>query len=126
MTFSELGVKSDDLKQIVEANAKKQIDSSKQVIQDNGLSKAVIRTTDNKTADGVKFQLQTLVVAGPQLDTDGIKKEVAGKKKGDTQSIIQSRPGIKDVSVKYSPFWVSKTPKNTKHITIVFEQANGS
>lgn len=126
ITFSELGVKSDDLKQIVEANAKKQIDTSKQVIQDNGLSKAVIRTTENKTANGVTFQLQTLVVAGPQLDADGIKKEIAGKKKGETQSLIQARPGIKDVDVSYSPFWVHSTPKNTKHITIVFEQANGN
>lgn len=126
MTFNELGVKSDDLKQIVEANAKKQIDSSKQVIQDNGLNKAVIRTTENKTDKGVKFQLQTLVVAGPQLDSDGIKKEIAGKKKGDTQRIIQSRPGIKDVNIAYSPFWVASTPKNAKHITIVFEQANGN
>ncbi len=125
-TFSELGVKTDDLKQIVEANAKKQIDTSKQVIQDNGLSKAVIRTTENKTASGVTFQLQTLVVAGPQLDAEGIKKEVAGKKKGETQSIILSRPGIKEVNVSYSPFWVVSTPKNTKHITIVFEQANGN
>ncbi len=126
ITFSELGVKSDDLKQVVEASAKKQIDESKQAIQDNGISKAVIRTTENKTKDGVKIQVQTLVVAGPQLDAETIKQEIAGKKKGDTQKILLARPGIKDVEVSYSPFWVSSTPKKTSHITIVFEQANGN
>lgn len=126
MTFSELGVKTDDIKQIVEANAKKQIDTSKQVIQDNGVSKAVIRTTENKTDKGVKIQVQSTVVAGPQLDADGIKKEIAGKKKGETQRIILARPGIKDVTISYSPFWVASTPKKTNHITIVFEQANGN
>jgi hypothetical protein len=126
VTFSELGVKTDDLKQVVEADAKKQIDTSKQAIQDNGVSKAVIRTTENKTADGVKIQVQSIVVAGAQLDADGIKKEIAGKKKGETQAIILARPGMKDVTISYSPFWVAKTPKNVKHINIVFEQANGS
>jgi hypothetical protein len=125
MTYSQLGVKTDDLKLIVENDAKKHIDTSKQTIQDNGLSKATIRVRDNKTATGVKFQLQTTVVAGPQLDADGIKKQIAGKKKGDTQAIILARPGIKDVNIKYSPFWVYSTPKKTSKITITFDQSNG-
>ncbi|HSX46540.1 MAG TPA: hypothetical protein VLF87_00950, partial [Patescibacteria group bacterium] len=125
VTYSEFGVKSDDLKQVVEAEAKKHIDTGKQSIQDNGLSKAVLHATENKSATGVKFELKSLVTAGQQLDADGIKKQIAGKKKGDTQSIIQARPGTKDVTINYSPFWVLSTPKNTKHITIIFEQDNG-
>lgn len=125
VTYTQLGVKQDDLKQLIETEVKKHIDNAKQTIQDNGLSKAVLRVTDKVSPQKVKFELQTIAVAGPQLDAEGIKKEIAGKKKGATQTIIQSRPGIRDVSIKYSPFWVFSTPKNTKHITITFEQNNG-
>lgn len=125
ITYTETGVKKDDLKQLVETEANKHIDSSKQTIQDNGLDKAAIRVTDNKAPNQVNFDLQTIVVAGPQLDGEGIKKQIAGKKKGDTTRIIQSRPGIKDVDIKYSPFWVFSTPKNLKHITITFKQPDG-
>ncbi|HSX23677.1 MAG TPA: hypothetical protein VLE74_01105 [Candidatus Saccharimonadales bacterium] len=124
ITFDELGVKQDDLKQLVEADIKKHIDVSKQVIQDNGLGKAVLAVVDKKSASEVKFEVKTLATAGPQLDGAGIKKQIAGKKKGQSQSIIQARPGIKDVTITYSPFWVYSTPKNVKHITVIFDQNN--
>jgi hypothetical protein len=124
ITYTELGVKKDDLKQLVEDNVKKNIDASKQVIRDNGLSNPTIRVLDKKSADEARFSLSTISVAGPQLDTDGIKKEVAGKKKGATIKAIQSRPGIQDVQVDYSPFWVFSTPKRTSRITIIFDQSN--
>lgn len=126
VTYSEAGVKKDDLKQLVETEANKHIDASKQTIQDNGLDNATIRITDNKAPTSVNFEIQTIVVAGPQLDSEGIKKEIAGKKKGDTTNIIQSRPGIKDVDIKYSPFWVFSTPKSIKHITITFKQPDAN
>ncbi len=125
ITYSEMGVKQDDLKQLVEADVKKHIDTTKQTIQDNGLNKATLRVTDKTSPSHVKFQLQTITVAGAQLDAEGIKKDIAGKKKGATQTIIQARPGIKEVDIKYSPFWVFSTPKKTSHITITFEQSNG-
>ncbi len=125
ITFTELGVKQDDLKQVLETDVKKHIDNSRQTIQDNGLGKAVLHLSDKVSATQAKFQLQAIAVAGPQLDAEGIKKDIAGKKKGATVTLIQSRPGIKDVSIKYSPFWVVSTPKKTSHITIIFEQNNG-
>lgn len=124
ITFTELGVKHDDLKQLVEADVKKHIDNSKQVIQDNGISKATILTTEKKSANEVKFNIKTLAIAGPQLDEEGIKKQVAGKKKTETEKLIRERPGIKDVTISYSPFWVFSTPKNIKHITVTFDQNN--
>ncbi len=122
ITFTELGVKNDDLKQVVENDVKKHIDSSKQVIQDNGIGSARIQVTDKKSANEVKFSISTLAVAGPQLDTDGIKKQIAGKKKKEAESIIKSRPGIIDVTTTYKPFWVYSTPKNINKITITYEQ----
>lgn len=121
-TYSMLGIREDNVKTLVEEDTKKQIDTSKQSILENGLSSAVFRVTEKKGND-IKISVQTLAVAGPQLDQDAIKKEVAGKKRGDTQTTIQNRPGVRDVTVDYSPFWVTKTPKNTNKITVIFEQA---
>lgn len=124
MTFNQLGVKQDDLKQLVETDVKKHIDNNKQTILDNGLSKAVVRLVSRPSASKANIQVQSIATAGAQLDAEGIKKEIAGKKKGATVSLIQSRPGIKDVDITYSPFWVFSTPKKTSHIQITFEQTN--
>lgn len=124
ITFSMLGVRQDDLKQLVEDEVNKHIDVSKQSIQDNGIATANILITEKKSPTEIKFNVKTLAIAGPQLDQDGIKKQVAGKGKTETEKLIKDRPGIKDVTIDYSPFWVFTTPKNTSHITIIFDQNN--
>ena len=67
--------------------------------------------------------MQSTVSTGTQIDQDALKKEIAGKKKGDVQDLIGKLPGVKDVNVSYSPFWVYKTPSNPSKITITVEQA---
>lgn len=120
--YTMLGVKEDDLKKFVEEDAKKRIDTGKQAIRDNGLDDATIRVQQKKPNGQISMSLKTIVVAGPQLDDDAIKKEIAGKKRGQAQDIVRSRPGIKDVEIAYSPFWVQSTPKKASKITIVFKQ----
>ncbi|MDB5185928.1 MAG: hypothetical protein JWL85_451 [Candidatus Saccharibacteria bacterium] len=124
VTYTMLGVKEDGLKKLIENDAKKQIDTSKQTVTDNGIEKAVYRILDKKQNGEMKLSLQTVVVAGPQLDANAIKAEVAGKKRGDAVSSLRSRPGIKDAEIQYSPFWVYSTPKNADKITVTFEQNN--
>jgi hypothetical protein len=120
-TYTMLGVKEDELKQFVEDDVNKRIDRSKQDILDNGLDKAIFKVVEKKPNGELRVNMQTVAVAGPELDAEAIKKEIAGKKKGETQSIIQSRPGIRDVEIKYSPFWVYSTPKKISKITIDFQ-----
>lgn len=125
ISYTMLGVKNDDLKKIVEAAIKKHIDTGKQTILSNGLDKAQAQITDRKSDTDMKVTLQLTAEAGPQLDAAAIKKAVAGKKRGDTVNIIQARPGIKDVKIDYSPFWVGATPTRTSRITVIFQQPNG-
>lgn len=124
VTYVMHGVKRDILIQAIEKEVKKKIDASKQVVQNTGLDQADIRVTDKPAAGVFKLNLQTTATAGPQLDEAGIKKDVAGKKRGQTHDIISARPGVTDVKVSYSPFWVVQTPKKTSRITIVFVQNN--
>ncbi len=121
--YTGLGVKESYLNTLVENSAKKQIDTTKQSISDNGLSKAIFRLEDKKSATDQRFRVQSTVSTGTQIDQEALKKEIAGKKKGDVQDLIGKLPGVKDVTVSYSPFWVYKTPSKPGKITITIEQA---
>jgi hypothetical protein len=118
-----VGVKTDDLNKIVEEEAKanKQLDTSKQSIQSTGIDQATMRVT-NKNDTDYQISLKTIVVAGPKIDIEQLKREVAGKKRSEVQRMIQERPGVRDVTIDYSPFWVYSTPKKVGRITIVYEQ----
>ncbi|PJE65085.1 hypothetical protein COU91_03580, partial [Candidatus Saccharibacteria bacterium CG10_big_fil_rev_8_21_14_0_10_47_8] len=60
--------------------------------------------------------------AVPIIDVDGIKKQIGGQKSNNIRSTITSIPGVKDVKVDMSPFWVSKAPKNTAKIKVIQQQ----
>lgn len=122
ITYTELGIKKDDLKTLVEESVKEQIDTSKQTIRDDGVDKATLRILEKTSADQVTVGVETISIAGPQLDAEGIRQEIAGKKKGATVTAIESRPGIQEVEVNYSPFWVHSTPKRIQRINISFDQ----
>jgi hypothetical protein len=55
---------------------------------------------------------------------NSLKKQIAGKKSGDVKTIIGSIPGVTNVNVHFSPFWVSATPKNVNKITIDIKKSS--
>ncbi|HEX3568900.1 MAG TPA: hypothetical protein VHT70_04480 [Candidatus Saccharimonadales bacterium] len=121
VTYTMYGAKHSDLAQIVKNNVDKQIDTAKQVITDDGLSQATfkLQNQDNGT---VSVSMSDTAVAGPDLKVDQLKQQVAGKKSGDAESIIKATPGVTDVTVHYSPFWVSAIPNKTGKISITIEK----
>lgn len=126
LSYTMAGAQEDGVKQILEADIKQHIDTTKQNILNNGLDKASIRVDSKKPTGEVSFTLQTTAQAGVQQNEADIKQSVKGKKKGEAQTIIQSRPGVKEVQVKTSPFWVSKIPKKDSKIKLIFEQQGSS
>lgn len=123
-TYTMLGIKEDDLKKIVEKSVQEQIDSDKQQVQDYGLSAATFKLVKSQPGAEATLSVDTTVAIGPKIDESQLKQQVAGMKRGETENTIKALPGVKDVQVKYSPFWVSKTPKKPAKITMVFEKAN--
>ncbi len=117
-----IGVKKDDLKKLVAESVKDQFDPNQQMIQDEGLDAAIFRITDKKADGTSSISLQTIAVVIPKIDENALKQAVAGKKRGETLALIQGRPGVKEVTIDYSPFWVYSTPKKTGKIVITFEQ----
>lgn len=121
-TYTMLGVKRADLRTLVEEVAKKQIDTSKQAISSDGLDSAVFRLVDKGNGKTQKLSVQTQVETGTRIDEDDLKKQIAGKKKGDARDLISKYPGVKDVTVNLSPFWVGKVPGKAKKVNIQFER----
>ena len=122
VSYTMVGAKEDGIKQILEADIKQHIDTNKQNILNINLDEATIRIDSKKVNGETTFTLQTIAQAGVEQNESDIKQAVKGKKKGEVQAALQSRPGVKDVQVKTSPFWVSKVPKNDGKITLIFEQ----
>jgi len=123
-TFTMAGAKQDDLTKAVEAKITKEIDTSKQKILDNGMGSATVRIEEQQADGTTRFSLDTTAKVGVEQNEAEIKQAIAGKKKSEIKSIIQSRPGVKDVVVEFSPFWVTKAPKDPNKIKLIFEQQN--
>jgi hypothetical protein len=124
VTYDMLGVKQTDLKALVVANVTSQLDKGKQVILDDGVKNAKFSQQSPATATGAGIVMQATSVAGPEIDLSQLKNQVAGKKSGEVKNFIKQTPGVTSVDVKYSPFWVSSTPKKTSKITIILDKAN--
>ncbi|MFA5003732.1 MAG: hypothetical protein WC498_00420 [Candidatus Saccharimonadales bacterium] len=118
ITYSMLGVKKADLQALVAAKVKSHIDSSKQVILENGADTATFTVQDQASPNKFSLAMSAKSVAGPEIKIADIKKQVAGKKAVDIRDMLRSIPGVNNVDVKYSPFWVSNTPSNAAKITV--------
>lgn len=121
ITYSMLGAKEADLKKVIAETVADKIDPSKQVILDHGLDKAAFLLQESKP-EGMIVAMQTTVIAGPDLDVNAIKQQIAGKKSGDAEKLIKAYPGVTDVTVEYRPFWVGSIPKKSSKITITVEK----
>ncbi len=120
--YKLLGVKQDQLKQLVEDDIKQAITNDKQKIQDNGLAAAQYLVVEKPSDGEQKLELRTISTIGPDINITEIAKQIAGKKRGEIDEIVRQINGVKDVTVTYSPFWVLKTPSNPKKIHITLEQ----
>jgi len=126
ITYTMLGIKQDDLKVLVEANIASSITDSKQKILNNGLDAKTIKSVEKKSSTDQKLSASVIATVGPDIDTAALANELAGKTRGEIQNILVNRAGIKDVSVAYSPVWVSSTPKKASKINIVIEQVSSN
>jgi hypothetical protein len=118
ITYTMFGVHKKDLQKLVENAVKEQIDTSKQSVLDDGINSASYNV-DNLTATGGKVTMTSTATAGPDLNTDSIKQNALGKKPAEVKSNLETYPGVQDVNVKLSPFWVGSVPGKTSKVKVV-------
>lgn len=72
---------------------------------------------DGRSSMRVTAQVQI----GPDINAESVKDSSAGKSLGDIRAEYTSVDGIKDIEVKFSPFWVKSVPKSKDKITVVIK-----
>lgn len=122
VTYTMYGAKQSDIQTLLDNSIDSQIDQSKQSIQNDGLSQSAITVPNAGTGSTLDISIQTTATIGPHINLAGLKSQVAGKPSGDIKQTIMSLPGVTNVTVKFSPFWVSKAPGNASKINITFEK----
>lgn len=119
ITYTMMGAAQSDLKKLVASTVNSKINTSKQAITDYGLDDASFTSQDPGSGT---VSMAVTAVAGPDLKIADLRKQVAGKKTGDAQKILKTNPGVTDINVTYSPFWVTSIPGNQSKITITIEK----
>jgi hypothetical protein len=117
-TYSMLGVQRSDLQTLVRSNVNSQLDKGKQVILDDGVANAQFAEANPGTSTSATVAMTVKSQAGPQLDVTSLKQQLAGKRSADVASYVQQTPGVTNVTVKYSPFWVDTVPSKANKVTI--------
>lgn len=123
VTYSMVGVKKSDLEKYIEKKVAGDIDTNKQRVLNSGLDEATFKLQNQQNnSQQVQVSMNVTAVAGPKLDDAKIYEQISGKKSGDVKKILQQYPGVTDVEVKFSPFWVSTIPKSSSKVTITYEK----
>lgn len=121
MSFTMIGASKSGLDEVLKKELEKNINTDQQKILDNGLGSAGVRVLSKQTNGDATFELDVKATVGVEQNVDDIREAVKGKKKNEAESAVRAREGVVDVSVEYSPFWVSKVPGNPEKIKVEFE-----
>lgn len=123
-TYRLVGIERSDLRAIFDTYTKTQIAGDKnQKIYESGDETAAF-TEFSKTATEYKVKVRAAAQVGPNIDEKALAQQITGKRAGEVQQQLEDVQGVEDVNVSFSPFWVTKTPKNPDKITIKFVVKN--
>jgi hypothetical protein len=124
ITYSVIAVQKNNLEQAVKDALNKKIDQKKEKLSDSDVLKDLTITVQNQqpNSPNATLALSKDTTAVPIIDEDGVKAAIRGKKENQIKAFLTAYPGVKDVEVKFSPFWVSSAPNKTSKIKIVEQQ----
>lgn len=119
-TYRLIGIARSDLRSIFDTSIKSQLAGEKnQKIYESG-DESTSFTEFSKTDTGFKVRAQASGQVGPNIDDKMLAKQLVGRRAGEIQQHIELIQGVEDVEVKFSPFWVTKAPKDADKIVIKF------
>ncbi len=120
VTYNLLGIRKDSLRNYIENLAKKQYDADQQKVYDDGIKNAVLKLDKKVDDNNYTVSLSTDVYVGPQISESELAEKISGKRVGEAEELIRKTPGVRDVRVRVSPFYVKTLPKPAK-ISVTFD-----
>lgn len=119
-TYTMVGLSRNDLRAIYDTYTKTQIAGEKnQKVYESG-DQSTKFTEFVKNTNSYSVRAQATAQVGPNIDEKALASQLTGKRSGEIQQHIEGIQGVEDVSVKLSPFWVTKSPTKAEKITIKF------
>lgn len=113
-TYTIYAVNRDDLKTIFGEYLKTQMsDEESQKIYASGDEKVQFSEFD-KQANKASVRVQATGYIGPQIDEDSLKSQLSGMQAGEVRELVESIEGVRDVQVRFWPFWVTTVPSPEK------------
>jgi hypothetical protein len=124
ITYSVIAVQKTNLNQAVSDALSKKVDKKKEKLSGDDVLKDLTITVQNQqpNSPNATLSISKDTTAVPIIDESAVKEQLKGKKENQIKDYLNSYPGVKDVSVKFSPFWVSSAPGKTSKIKIVEQQ----
>jgi hypothetical protein len=128
ITYSVITVQKSDLEKIVGDQLNKQIDQKKEKISDDDVLKDLTINVQSQQANSpnATLALSKDTTAIPIIDINAVKENAKGKKESEIRNYVNTYPGVKNVDVKLSPFWISHAPKKAGKITVIQQQVKAS
>lgn len=119
-TYQLVGIARSDLRAIYDTFSKTQIAAeTNQKIYESG--DETTKFTEFKQSDkGYAVRAQATAKVGPNIDANALAKQLVGKRSGEIQQQIETIQGVENVTVTFSPFWVTKAPSDVDKIKIKF------
>lgn len=117
--FTVMGIARETLTKAVEDFQRAKIEGGNQSIYTNGMDQLVFTVLSQSKAKA-EIRLRTEGFIGPELDTQQLAQDVTGQRYSEVIETVKSRPGVIDVRVDFSPFWVFSAPAADK-IDISFD-----
>lgn len=124
-TYSMVGLARSDVDQLLNSALKSALDAKPdQSIYDNGSGKIGFANFQKFDTGTYSARLSTTGYIGAKIDTANLAKQLAGKRQGEIQAIVDEIPNVDNVNIKFSPFWVNSAPGDPKKIDIKFTVSN--
>lgn len=123
-TFEITAIAKSEVETFLNYTLKKQVsENSNQRIYNNGIDKVKVSGYVT-TGDVTTVNISTTGQIGPDIDEATLKEQIKGLRYGEVQTLVKKIQGVSNVDVKFSYFWVTTVPNDTKKITIEFTVEN--
>lgn len=118
-TFKMSGISKSEVATYLDDAFSKKINEKSEKVFDNGID-GVKLSGYLSNAEGATVKITASGEIGPNLNEDKVVDLIKGKKFGDAQQAILGMPGVSDIEINFSYFWVKSVPSDVKKIDVQF------
>lgn len=110
--YSVFGVLKSDIESLVNEKVRLDADGGEKIYSVNAAN--IVAKTTEAIDNGLILDINVDSSIGPALDESSLSNEITGLRFSEAVDELKRKPGIVDVDIKLSPFWVNSLPRSSK------------